>query len=98
MEVVWLYESIEDLKEIGRHIGKDNPNAAYRVLIKIKATGDSLQKNPQLGHPGRVNKTRELLIAGLPYILPYYIKKNQIWILAVMHTSKKWPGSFQNLK
>lgn len=97
MEVVWLKESIEDLKEIGRHIKKDNASAAYQVLIKIKASGDSLQHNPELGRLGRVKKTRELVIAGLPYILPYYITKKQIRILAVMHASRKWPDTFSNL-
>lgn len=98
MEVVWLKESIEDLREIGHFIEKDDPPAAYRVLLKIKASGDSLQHNPELGRPGRVDRTRELIIAGLPYILPYYIKKKQIRILAVMHTSRKWPDTFTNLQ
>ena len=97
MEVVWLKESTEDLKEIGRHIEKDSPSAAYRVLIKIKISGDALQHNPELGRLGRVKKTRELIIAGLPYILPYYITKKQIRILAVMHASRKWPDTFSNL-
>lgn len=96
MEVLWLEESIKDLKEIGFHIKKDNPAAAYRVLIKIKASGDSLEHNPELGRPGRVKNTRELIVAGLPYILPYYIKKRQIRILAVMHASRKWPDIFSN--
>jgi toxin ParE1/3/4 len=96
MEVFWLEESVEDLKEIGRHIKKDNPIAAYQVLIKIKATGDSLQHNPELGRLGRIKKTRELAVAGLTYILPYYIKENQIRILAVLHTSRKWPDTFIN--
>lgn len=96
MEVVWLKEFTEDLKEIGRHIEKDDPTAAYGVLLKIKASGDSLQHNPELGRPGRVNKTRELVVAGYPYILPYYIKNKQIRILAVMHTSRKWPDTFSN--
>jgi toxin ParE1/3/4 len=97
MEVVWLKESTDDLKEIGHHIEKDNPIAAYQVLVKIKASGDSLLHNPELGRVGRVKSTRELIVAGLPYILPYYIKKNQIRILAVMHASRKWPDTFSNL-
>ncbi len=97
MEVVWLEESVEDLKEIGRHIEKDNPSAAYQILKKINATGDSLQQNPELGRSGRVKNTRELIVAGLPYIIPYYIKKKQIRILAVMHSSRKWPDTFPNL-
>ena len=94
MEVIWLEEATKDLKEIGRHIAKDDPAAAYRVLTKIKASADSLENNPELGRLGRVTKTRELVIAGLPYILPYTIKKKQIRILAVMHTAKKWPDDF----
>ena len=97
MEVVWLEESTKDLKEIGLHIAQDNPSAAYQVLITIKASGDSLQHNPELGRLGRVKKTSELVIAGLPYILPYYITKQQIRILAVMHASRKWPDTFSNL-
>jgi len=94
MEVVWLKEATEDLKETGRFIEQDIPGTAYRILVKIKTSADSLQSNPELGRFGRVDKTRELVIAGLPYIIPYTIKKKQIRILAVMHTSRKWPDQF----
>ncbi|KMP12122.1 toxin Y4kP [Candidatus Nitromaritima sp. SCGC AAA799-C22] len=94
MNVVWLEEAVEDLKEIGRYIAEDDPSAAHRVLTKIKASGDSLQHNPEMGRDGRVEKTRELVIPGLPYILPYYIKNKQIRVLAVMHASRKWPDDF----
>jgi len=94
MQVVWLEEAVNDLKEIGRFIAEDDSPAAYRVLTKIKACADSLPQNPQLGRPGRVGKTRELVVPGLPYILPYYIKNGEIRILAVMHTARKWPDGF----
>ena len=94
MEVVWLEEATKDLKEIGRHIAKDDPAAAYRVLAKIKASADSLEHNPELGRTGRVAKTRELVIAGSSYIIPYTIKKKHVRILAVMHSSRKWPDDF----
>ena len=96
MEVVWLEEALQDLKEIGRYIAKDDPAAAYRVLTKIEASTQSLQHHPQLGHPGRVSKTRELVVSSLPYIIPYYIKRQEVRILAVMHTSRKWPDEFLN--
>lgn len=94
MEVVWLKEATEDLQEIGRFIEQDSPGTAYRILIKIKASADSLQNNPELGRSGRVEGTRELVISGLPYIIPYTIKNKQVRILAVMHTSRKWPDQF----
>ena len=96
IEVVWLEEALQDLKEIGRYIAEDDPAAAYRVLTKIEAATQSLQHHPQLGHPGRVPKTRELVVSGLPYIIPYYIKRQEVRILAVMHTSRKWPDEFLN--
>jgi plasmid stabilization system protein ParE len=96
MEVLWLQEAIQDLKEIGQFIAADDPAAAYRVLTKIETSGNSLLHNPHLGRPGRVDKTRELIVPNLPYIIPYYIKGKQIRILAVMHTSRKWPDGFGN--
>ena len=96
MEVVWLDEAVNDLKEIGQYIAKDDPGAAYQVLTKIKASADSLEQNPELGRPGRVAKTRELIIAGIPFILPYCIKKKQVRILAVMHSARKWPDGFSS--
>lgn len=96
MEVLWLKEAIQDLKEIGQFIAEDDSAAAYRVLTKIETSGNSLLHNPNLGRLGRVDKTRELIVSGLPYILPYYIKGKQIRILAVMHTSRKWPDKFLN--
>ena len=96
MEVVWLDEALQDLKEIERYIAEDDPAAAYRVLTKIEASTSSLQRHPQLGHPGRVPKTRELVVPGLPYIIPYYIRRQEVRILAVMHTSRKWPDEFLN--
>ena len=35
--VVWLDEALEDLKSIGDYIAQENANAAYNVLIRIKA-------------------------------------------------------------
>ncbi len=94
MEVVWLEEALYDLKEIGQYIAEDDPTAAYRALAQIKTSVDSLRQNPELGRPGRVEKTRELVISGLPYIVPYYIKKKEVRVLAVLHTARKWPDDF----
>ncbi len=98
MAVIWLKEAVEDLQEVGRTIAEDDPAAAYRVLTKIEASANSLERHPELGRSGRVPRTRELVIAGLPYILPYSIKKKEVRILAVMHTSRKWPDTFTNLQ
>lgn len=93
--VIWLDEALEDLKLIGEYIAQENANAAYNVLIKIKATADSLSRHPEIGRSGRVFGTREIVISDLPYILAYQITDRDIRILAVMHTSRKWPENFK---
>ncbi|GJL64438.1 MAG: hypothetical protein NPIRA04_30920 [Nitrospirales bacterium] len=70
MEVIWLNEAVQELQEIWRAIAKDDPAAAYRVLTKIETSANSLERHPELGRTGQVPKTRELVIAGRPYILP----------------------------
>ena len=87
--VVWLDEAVEDLKKVGVHIAEDDTEAAYRVLIKIKATADSLLLYPEIGRVGRVEGPREVVVNDIPYVLPYQITNKNIRILAVMHTSRK---------
>ena len=96
--VVWLNEALEDLKSIGDYIAQENANAAYNVLIRIKATADNLSRHPEIGRPGRVFGTREIVMSELPYILAYQITDGDIRILAVMHTSRKWPENFDRFR
>ena len=96
--VVWLDEALEDLKSIGDYIAQENTNAAYNVLIKIKATADNLSRHPEIGRPGRVFGTREIVMSDLPYVLAYQITDRDIRILAVMHTSRKWPENFDRFR
>ena len=96
--VVWLDEALEDLKSIGDYIAQENANAAYDVLIRIKDTADNLSRHSEIGRPGRVFGTREIVMSDLPYILAYQITDRDIRILAVMHTSRKWPENFNRFR
>jgi addiction module RelE/StbE family toxin len=77
MPVVWLDEALADLRAVGDYIARDNREAAYRVLRRLKAVADTLADHPEMGRPGRVDGTRELVISDLPYILPYQIPVRQ---------------------
>ena len=96
--VVWLDEALEDLKSIGDYIAQENADAAYNVLIRIKATTNNLSLHPEIGRPGRVFGTREIVMSDIPYILAYQITDRDIRILAVMHTSRKWPENFNRFR
>jgi toxin ParE1/3/4 len=74
---------------------KKNPKTAPVLLSEIKERAVLLQDNPLIGRVGRIDETRELVITGPQYILPYRVKENPIQILAVFHAARKWPVSFE---
>jgi plasmid stabilization system protein ParE len=57
-------------------------------------TGEALLGNPALGRPGRVLGTRERVIGGLPYTVPFRMREKDIEILRVLHTSRRWSTDF----
>ncbi len=91
MRIRWLSDAVDDLVGISDYIANDNPNAARNVAERIKNGVDSLKKYPGIGRPGRVEGTRELVVSGLPYLIPYRVKNNVIEILRVLHGARTWP-------
>lgn len=94
MKLVWTEPARQDLREIFTFIAEENPNAARRLLAEIKERAVLLQDNPQLGRAGRIDGTRELVVVGTQYILPYRLKEQQIQILAVFNGARLWPDNF----
>ena len=90
MKIVWTQPARQDLHDIFAYIAEENPNAARALLAEIKERVIVLQNYPELGRVGRVEGTRELVLTGTQYILPYRVKDKQIQILAVFHTARKW--------
>jgi toxin ParE1/3/4 len=91
MRIKWLREAGRDLVEIRRYIAEDNPGAALRTAQGILAMIDYLRDHPGIGRVGRIPGTRELIIPGLPYIVPYRVKGEVIEILGVLHGAMQWP-------
>jgi len=76
------------------YIAADNPAAARKVALHIMHNIEQLlPDNPQLGRPGRVPGTRELVIPNTPFIVPYRLQRNTIQILRIYHGSRRWPDS-----
>jgi toxin ParE1/3/4 len=91
MRIKWLGDTVNDLIEIRNYIAGDNPNAARNVAERIKKEVAHLKEHSGLGRPGRVEGTRELIISGFPYIIPYRVRNDVIEILRVLHGARKWP-------
>jgi toxin ParE1/3/4 len=47
-----------------------------------------------MGRPGRVPGTRELVIPGTRFIVPYRLQGNTIQVLRVFHGARRWPERF----
>ena len=71
------------------YIADDNP-AAISVRQRIEETARALSAPPEMGRQGRIDGTRELVIRGLPYIIPYRVRHGRVEILAVIHTARRW--------
>lgn len=91
MKLRWTRLAANDLEDIADYIAQDNPIAAHQVLVKIQHDTLKLKNNPFLGREGRIHGTRELIIQQLPYILPYRVIDQNIEILRVLHTARRWP-------
>ena len=94
MQVRWTRKALTNLDNAVQYIAADKPVAAKDIAQHIWQTAQMLAAQPGMGRPGRVAGTRELVVPGLPYILPYVEKNGVIFILRVMHTSMKWTDKF----
>jgi addiction module RelE/StbE family toxin len=94
VKIVWTEPARRDLREIVLYIAQDSPYAARALQAEIRTRVALLQDNPNLGRPGRIDGSRELVMGNNPYILPYRVRQDRIEILAVYHGARRWPESF----
>ena len=94
MKIKWVRLALDDLRKIDTFISNDNPSAAKKVLALIWETTQLLKEHPQIGRPGRVAGTRELVISDTPFIVPYRVISDEIQILRVIHGARHWPNNF----
>ena len=91
MNIRWSPEAADDFAGIVEFIRTQNPSAAARIAQSIDRSVTSLESFAQRGRPGRVEGTRELVLAPLPFIVVYRIKQNVIEAVRVLHGSQRWP-------
>jgi plasmid stabilization system protein ParE len=94
VRVRWLRTANRNLDAAIEYIASDDPDAAKAVYAHIRARVAELAKHPEIGKPGRVFSTRELVIEKYPYIVPYRIRAKEVQILRVFHTSRKPPETW----
>ena len=84
-------KAFEDLELIKKYIYENDELAVQKVVSYIVEKIETIiANNPGVGRAGRVLGTRELVLTKYPYIIPYFVKDNIVYIIRVLHTSRKW--------
>lgn len=91
MQVKWLRRALENLDEEAAYIAKDSPRMAAELVRHLQDSVAMLAEHSNMGRPGRIAGTRELVVTRFPYILPYRVRGGAVEILRVFHTARKWP-------
>lgn len=91
MKIVWSRRAIRHLVSLRERIANGSEENAAVVASRILQAVDLLQTQPHIGRPGRVVGTRELVVPGTPYIIPYRVRRERLELIAVFHGRRKWP-------
>ncbi|MGD1104828.1 MAG: type II toxin-antitoxin system RelE/ParE family toxin [Terriglobia bacterium] len=89
MQIVWTETALRHLAAIQAYIEQDKPQAARDVAQAICRAVAYLAAHPHLGRPGRKPGTRELIIPGTPYLVPYQVQGDRLTIVAVLHGAQR---------
>jgi toxin ParE1/3/4 len=91
MQVKWLRTALRNLDAEAAFIAEDDPAAARLVVQRVLKAVAMLAAQPELGRPGRVPHTRELIVLNTRYIVPYRVRGDTVEVLRVFHTSRRLP-------
>ena len=94
MIVVWSPRAIAHLADLRTYIEQENPYAAGRIATTLLTAVERLAELPNIGRPGRVPGTRELVVPRTPLVIPYRLRGGRVEIIAVFHGRQRWPKRF----
>jgi toxin ParE1/3/4 len=91
VQVRWTRSAVRQLASIGGYIAESNPKAATGIEARLREAVMLLARFPAMGRPGRLAGTRELVVSGTPYIIPYRVTGDFVDILTVFHATQNRP-------
>jgi toxin ParE1/3/4 len=93
MPIVWLSAAVGDLIEIRTYIAERDPESANKIGLRIDRAIGHLANMPNLGKPGRLFGTGELVISGTSFLAIYRLQNQRIEILRILHGRQSFPES-----
>jgi toxin ParE1/3/4 len=90
VRVVWTPEAEQDRDDVWDYIATDNVAAAARMDELFSDVVAQLADFPLMGRAGKIAGTRELVLHE-SYRLVYEVEGETVWVLALVHTERRWP-------
>jgi toxin ParE1/3/4 len=90
VRVVWTPEAEQDRDDVWDYIATDNVAAAARMDELFSDVVAQLADFPLMGRAGKIAGTRELVLHE-SYRLVYEVEGETVWVLALVHTARRWP-------
>ena len=92
MIVRWIRPAADDLNHIcGYTQERFGAAQARRAAMAIYDAADALKDMPLRGRAGRKPGTRELTVAGFPFVIIYRAGKEAVEVVRILHGSQRWP-------
>ncbi len=94
MRILWTEEALDDLAEIvAYYYTEASPRTAESVERRIVEQIEGLPPFPErIRKSDRILGTRELVVNRLPYIVFVKLTQDEIIVLNVVHTARKFPA------
>ena len=91
MTLVWSPRGVDHLAHLRAYIARHNPKAANRIASALLEAVERVAELPNLGRPGRIAGTREMVVPETPYLVAYRLRADRLEVIAVLHSRQKWP-------
>lgn len=99
MRIEWLPIAERNRDSQLAYIGERNPWAAIDIGDAIDAAVRRLVDHPRMGRPGRIKRTRELVVrtrelvvVGTPFVIAYRVEPGAVVVLRLFHGAQRWPA------
>lgn len=89
LKIRWTPLAADDLSSAHEFLVEQNRSAAGKLIDRTLTAIEVLGRFPQMGRPGRVEGTRELVVA--PFIVAYRVTGTEVQILSILHAARQWP-------
>jgi toxin ParE1/3/4 len=92
MNIVWSRRAIRHFIHLREHIERESSQNAVLVATRILRAVDLLESHPEIGRPGRILGTRELVVPDTSFIIPYRVRHGRLELIGIFHGRQKWPA------